>query len=266
MKCFTANPLSKVKSAATRIVNCLTKAINDKSRAKVDPEKITDKFLPRIVVVIPDWDVIKYIDHDDYGVDEVFGGMIKWMIETMIKTVQDKKDQMMKIKPGSVTPGEPKFIWVKVIQRLGSTYDKAMSVRNHFNKLLEMLLAEKKHHYIIDMDPQLQDSKYFNPSNELNADGRVKFWNEINESVDLFEVDKLKLQPAANPDTADNREQTTQQKRFRLPPPRPKIEQGTHEYKQHHRNNKNGSNNHHHDHHDRRNKDDRQWRPRSYHK
>ena len=258
--CFTTNPTSRVKSTAVKIVNCLIKAMNDQVPKELEePDKIIDKFLPRIIIVAPDWDVIRYVDHDDYGVDEIFGTIIKLMIETMINEVEKCKEQMLQIKPGAVTPGEPKFIWIKCIRRLGG-YDKAMSVCNRFNKLLEHFLAEKKHHYIIDMDPALNDSTYFNKDNELNASGRVKYWQEVNDSIDMFELDKLKLKPAANPEQADNHEQTAQQKRYKLPPILPKQQSQS---RSDHRNN--GNNNNSRTSHHRRNDKERQDKSKHSH-
>ena len=135
VRCFNANPTSQVKTTTARIANCLIKALNDKNVDDKEGNKLVEQsfnhFLPRIIVVVPDWDIIKFLDHDDYSVDEVFGNAIRWMIDAMIEAVDDKKRQMKLLRPGSLMPGEPKFIWVKVIRRLGA-YDKAMSVRNRF--------------------------------------------------------------------------------------------------------------------------------------
>ena len=222
VRCFTANPASRVKSTSAKIINCLIKPLNDKT--KEENENIMDKFLPRIIIVIPEWDLLKNLDHGDCGADKVFGETINWMIQNLIETVEDQKKQMMKIKPGSVTRGEPKFIWVKVIRRLGS-YDKVMSVRNIFNSILEKTLSKKKHHYIIDPEPAISNARYFLKSNDLSADGRVSYWREINDSIELFEIDKLKLQPNADPNKEDNRNQNAYHNTYRLPPIMPRRTQ-----------------------------------------
>ena len=110
-------------------------------REKKDKEN--SRFLPRFVVVVPDWDIIKYVDHADYGVEEIFRSTIKWMINNMVRAVEVEKDDIFKAKPGAIKSGELKFIRVKVIKRLRA-YDKAMTVRNCFNAMLEVLLSEKK--------------------------------------------------------------------------------------------------------------------------
>ena len=196
------------------MVNYLIKALNDMHYPKKGGG--IDKFLPRLVVVIPDWDIIKYLDFATYGVEEVFHSTIRWMITNFTCAIEAKKDDIFKAKPGALKSGEPKFIWVKVIKRMRG-YDRTMTVRNRFNATLEVLLAEKNHHFLIDVEPSLDDAAYFTSQNELNADGRVCYWKEIDECIRLFEMDKLPLTPLNDPCRNDNRLQSAYQQRYKLP-------------------------------------------------
>ena len=226
VRCFTSNPKSTTKSVPARMVNCLIKALNDMNEIELDANdnpKDNTKFLPRIIVIVPDWDIMKYLDHDSFGVEEVFGEPLTWMVEKMIEAIEDKKKAMYKLRPGSLTPGEPKFIWIKAIRRFIG-YDRTMTVRNRFNKILEALLAKKKHHYIMDVDPKINNADYFLQTNQLNGEGRVRYWKEVNECLKLFEDDKLTLAPASDTERSDNRHQSSQQQNYKLPPLPPKRE------------------------------------------
>ena len=92
----------------------------------------------------------------------------------MKNAVKAKKDQLFKIKHGSVISSEPKFVWVKMLQRMEST-DKILAVRRKFNDTLERLLAERTNHYIINVNPILRGKEYFTLNNELNGDGELLY-------------------------------------------------------------------------------------------
>ena len=69
-----------------------------------------------------------------------------------------------------------------MLQRM-ETGEKVLTVRSKFNNLMERLLADRRDHYTIDVNPILYESEYFTPSNELNEDGKIIFWKEIDECI-----------------------------------------------------------------------------------
>ena len=148
VKCFTRPPLSQTRSVPVRIVNSLVKALNEAQK------------LPRFVIVILDWDILKYADHSTFGVEKVMKRILSWMISNLVRVVEMKKDQLYHIKKGAINASEPKFVWVKMLQRMMSQ-DKILTVRGKYNWTLENLLADKKYHYVIDPNPILCDHEYF---------------------------------------------------------------------------------------------------------
>ena len=122
------------------------------------------------------------------------------------------------MKIGAVTTAEPKFIWVKMLQRMRSS-DKVLTVRSKFNWMLETLLADRKHHYVIDVNPILRDHEYFNNLNDLNNDGLILFWKEIDECIRLFDKHKLSLRPQKT--EKDEKNDSVVQIHFKMPPPPP---------------------------------------------
>ena len=207
VKCFTARPASSVKSVPARMVNALIKALNESFR------------IPRFIIVVPDWDILKYINYNTYGVEKVVTEMLDWMFEKMSEAIEDKRTQLRKIKEGSVVSSEPKYVWVKMLQRMRS-YEKVLKVRNKFNTVLEKMLADRNNHYVIDPNPILRDASYFTRHNDLNAEGGILFWKEIDECIKLFESRKLPLRPRKDPEN-EPRTDSAAMMRFRMPPPPP---------------------------------------------
>ena len=103
-----------------------------------------------------------------------------------MRAIEAKKDQLYKIKPGSVITSEPKIIWMKMLQRMRS-FEKILTVRAKYNSVLESALAERKYHYIIDPNLILRDAAYFTRINQLNGDGSILFWKELDECIRLFD-------------------------------------------------------------------------------
>ena len=113
--------------------------------------------------------------------------ILKWMITAMVRSVEAKKEALYKCKPGALVDAEPKFIWVKMMKRLCG-YNKILALRNKFNAQLEQLLSERRHHYIIDMDSRINNPCMFTNINELNGEGRIEFWKEIDDAIRLFDA------------------------------------------------------------------------------
>ena len=77
------------------------------------------------------------------------------------RALQVKKDRLFGLKPGAINPGEPKVIWVKMINQR-KAQDDTLTVRRKFNTVLENLLVDYKHHYIMDLDYYLSEPAFFN--------------------------------------------------------------------------------------------------------
>ena len=123
-----------------------------------------------------------------------------------------RKEDLARTKAGATLPNEPKMIWVKMVDREGC-FDRALSVRNKFNCVLETVLPDHKHHYIIDINRQLNDSTYFS-ADTFNNEGATWYWLEINQKIRDFD--------AAQGDSLKPLKPTDRKlDRYRMPPPPP---------------------------------------------
>ena len=153
--------------------------------------------LPRFILVVPDLDLLQYLNYFSYGVEDAVFDLITWVVSEMKQAAEDKKDQLFKFLPGAIKNTEPKFVWVKMLKRMKST-DKIFTVRGKYNDTLEKLLADYPQHYIIDPNLKLDKSHYYSAINILNEDGKSAYWREIDDCIKMFEDGGLKLKPRRN--------------------------------------------------------------------
>ena len=212
VKCFTTNPLLVMTDTLVRLVNCVIKGLNETAK------------LPRFIVVIPDQDIVKYVDCSGKSATIMLGAAIHWLITEMLKAVNSKKDELMRRRPGAVVLStEPKFVWVKMIN-MPLVTKQMVKVRAKFNKLLENALVDKANHYIIDINQALSaNQNYFAVHRQLSGSGKVKFWRELDTQIEQFDTRKRSLRPVHQEMQQDkNLKFQGSDTRYRFPPPKPK--------------------------------------------
>ena len=89
--------------------------------------------------------------------------------------IQAKKDSLMKKKPGSVFPNEPKIIWPKMIERVGGEYERALTVRYRYNAAMEDQLAKSKLHYIL-MSERSSQARITLLRSITRTQNRIELW------------------------------------------------------------------------------------------
>ena len=175
VKCFTANPLSDVKSVVVCILNAILKALNDFTR------------MPKVVVIIPEWDMIKFLNYYKPCASHLFEIVLHWLANNIQRAIQSKHDMLLNRKLGAVMHGTPTILWVKIFDRICS-HDRSLSVCNKFNNVLQDVIADKKNHHIIDLEDVVYDASYFRSRDDLNSDGNIKFWHDLDTAIKAFEI------------------------------------------------------------------------------
>ena len=150
--------------------------------------------IPRMLLIIPDNSIIKGIKHDEYGVSKILGSCLDHIIKEFELTLDRKKELMELIKPGSISFGEPKTIWVKLFDN--PRKDKVwLKQRDKFNATLEESLASQKHSYIMDINNVL-DSGCFDRHGYLTPRGKTVMWSEIDKQIKDFDKQIISLKPS----------------------------------------------------------------------
>ena len=91
-------------------------------------------------------------------------------------------------------------------------HDKALAIRNKFNRMLEDILADHTGHYILDINKQMSDPAYFHGST-INMPGVVRYWSEIDNLIQQFHAHDISLRPIKGNEVVESR--------YRMPPPPP---------------------------------------------
>ena len=167
----------------SRIHNAIVNALNEQNHK-----------LPRFIIIIPDHDIIRFINHFGFGISHIVGTCLSWMVRNIEHALEAKKDFLRKCKPGALRANEPKIIWVKCFTRPDMPPLVAAGC-NKFNNILEELLTTRKCHYIIDINKYMESAAFFNHGTYLNNKGKESFWLGIDRMIEGFDYGKEDLLP-----------------------------------------------------------------------
>ena len=183
---FTQGQLSSNKNVPARLVNSLVDALNTHSTKML-----------RIILVVPDQDLLHFINYYKFGISQIIGNCLNWVVCNMVKIIDAHKDILRHKKLGSLTASEPKIIWIKM-PNCPNGQSNLLSVCGKFNNILEDVLAERKNHYIMDVNNEVAQTAYFTPFNHINDRGMETFWLSIDRMIETFDYNKdaLKSMPS----------------------------------------------------------------------
>ena len=142
--CKTADVGNYTKNTLGRMLNALIDALNTRVQ------------IPRMVVIIPDWDLIKNFKHVEFGTTYMAGRSIAWLSNEIEKLFEIRKDQYLSRRKESVAAFEPKIIWVKMLHRPAKCLE--MKFCRKFNESLNDTLALYKDTYVMDLS--IPDTKF----------------------------------------------------------------------------------------------------------
>ena len=172
VRCFTARPLSEITNVAVRLVNAFIKALNENQK------------LPKKVVFIPEWDLIKYIDYYEKDAKQVFFNVLSWMFTKIDRAIQARKDSIAHRCPAAILPHQPMFMWVKMISR-HPEYDRALKHCTKFNAVIEDLVQDRKEHFHLDINYAMNKQGYFVDHNRLTEEGVFAYWKEFDKCMEI---------------------------------------------------------------------------------
>ena len=194
ISCFTPNLQTLLHNTLARMVNCLVKAYNDATT------------LPRLILMIPDWDIIRFVHkyikseniYEDAEIELAIKKALQLLVNQLDRATDTEKDNMVRKKPGLVVSHQPRFIWLKMINRVnGNGKGNILSFRPVFNADLENILSDRTtDHLIADLSQAMMDASLFDRHNNLNAFGRVKFWEELDKLLEKYDKRAVHLKPS----------------------------------------------------------------------
>ena len=201
---FNIHKLTKKKSdadlAMTRILDELTEAVNDKKNR-----------LPKYLIVIIDKDLLKDVpDVFNAEAPTVVQELTESLVRQITTTIRRKHESMLEKRPGSIASIDTKIIFVCMLRRAGSfntesTLGELLSLRPKFNDSLNDMTAKMGQHMLTINS--CHSYEHFNKHALLSVWGKQEFWAELDELIEKFHIDKIKLLP--NPKNPPRRKQNT---------------------------------------------------------
>ena len=102
-------------------------------------------------------------------------------------------------KPGAVTKGPPKVVWVRMLKRptdvgVEQGTKVIFSLQGKFNSIMEERLADgcNDHHRILSIEV---DCREFTVDGDLTPAGVKSFWKEVDRGLMKFDLDQITLKP-----------------------------------------------------------------------
>ena len=136
------------------------------------------KNLPCFLICMPDMDILRFINHFGFGISQIIGSSLNWLIKNMEQALDAKKDELRHRRPGALISREPKIIWEAIPHQPG--YDQTRIAK--FNRILENILVDKKESNIIKLNHAISDISNYNlRCRFLNDKGKDAFWLDLIE-------------------------------------------------------------------------------------
>ena len=184
-----ANQLSSNRVALSCILNAFIEGLNNSSK------------LPKYVLMIPDNDIILSTDFFNGGANKIFYETLEALFKQINKVIKRRHDDLLHKRPGSIASTfEPRFIWIKVINRPNTEINTKISestiLKSKFNSCLQDQVANEHYMHIMslaDFKYAKSTINYFNQDAQLNHDGKAQ--SEINTQMRQFECSETDLNP-----------------------------------------------------------------------
>ena len=138
------------------------------------------KYLPKLVVVVPDADILRFIEQRNDTSSYTWGKMLHWLMSEFAKIVKDYKD-LLPVK--AKQPGEPHFVWIE------APYHKTFKnnqLREKFNSCVKNMASLQENISVLSLkkiwDPN--DTSYFiADSHRFMTRGHRKYWEAVDRTV-----------------------------------------------------------------------------------
>ena len=153
-----------------RIVNSLTEAFN------------RNDSLPTYIVMMPDKDILKHINHFDYGVSWIISKYVHWICTQMNRMITTRRNKIIDQRPGALlTNDQPTVIWIGMLERPRAAYDtrnleKVLALHWKFNDLMATTITQAGHKFI-----EISEVFSFDFSANLTTTSKVKFWRNFDD-------------------------------------------------------------------------------------
>ena len=176
-----------VKLAVVRVVNSLIEGINRKDI----------HHLPKLLIVVIDKDLINDLDLHDENIVNTIQNLTQWLVRQIDMTIRWKRMDLLEKRPGAARHST-KIIFVRMLRCIGSFHpnskmSKICDLRSRFNDALNSAVAKINQFMLTINNCNTYD--HFDRLGNLSPKGKKEFWYELDDLIDRFDCDKVKLLP-----------------------------------------------------------------------
>ena len=156
------------------------------------------KRLPKLLLVMPDKDLIHYLINRDMSSSIVIGASLHYIIKQMDMYISRQQQGILLQKPGALMRDEfPKIIWIRMMKRPNLKSPAAVStfaMHGKFNSILEERLHDGNadNHFIMSIKVT---SEEYDMTGNLTSTGKANFWKEVNRGLECFDKNQISLKP-----------------------------------------------------------------------
>ena len=155
--------------------------------------------MPRFLIAVIDKDMLSDFKSFDYGISKAIAMLTNWLTRKIDIAVRRKLCQIRARKPGAIgSVDDPTIIYIDMIHRpqqrgMDKKLVEMCSVKYKFNRILHESIEAQGHRVICI--PTCNDAKYFDNHGNLTNVGKINFWREVDDLLERFDRDKVKLLP-----------------------------------------------------------------------
>ena len=160
--------LRKVDNMLARLTNTLLSAMRQKSR------------LPKMIVIIFEDDLIKFLNYNDYGVTEMFKKVLEFLTKTIRKSIDEFKTSLP-VKAKRVDT--PQLVWI-----LPTNHQNYLNntLRRKFATELEKVTKAQRDSTFLKLR-QVWDTanpKLVSPTkNRMTSEGLQRYWEAVDRTI-----------------------------------------------------------------------------------
>ena len=199
VKWFAGNTLHNNHSTLARICNQLCEAV----------EK--HQLFPKLVIIIPDTDILQSIKVTGYGISEALRHLVHWMATEFNKIVEIHKDRLTN---KSKKKNYPSFMWIP--PPLHANFEDN-TLRNKFAKSIKSSLHIQPHHMMLKL---LKVWNYEDTSlakaNRYTLPSYKAFWKSLDSATEFW-MKNLAPRNASAESTLEQQQGTNEPRRFNRP-------------------------------------------------
>ena len=167
------------------MLNALMEAINQK-----------DARLPKYLVVVIDQNLLEDLDMDDNDILQIIPIIVNWFVRQINTIIRRKCIALLEGKPWAISGCHTHIIFVCMLRRIGKFGHRQTTVnalRSKFNDALNNLVA-KISEYILTINVCFS-YEHYDHTGALSEAGKIEFFQELDDLIHRFDLDKIKLLP-----------------------------------------------------------------------